>query len=88
MAKEAHTILGIHVQDRVHQVPDIQKLFTEYGCNIRTRLGLHEVDQNNCSVAGLIILETIGEPGQVDKLVKALNMKDGIEVQTMVFSHE
>lgn len=88
MAKEAHTILGIHVQDRIRQMPDIQKVFTEFGCNIRTRLGLHEVDENNCSVTGLILLETIGESGQIDRLADTLNAKDGIEVQKMVFVHE
>ena len=41
MVKEKHIVLGIHVQNRVTQVPDIQKMFTEFGCNIKTRLGLH-----------------------------------------------
>ncbi|MBN1783331.1 hypothetical protein JW948_19505 [bacterium] len=81
-------IIGIHVQDRIHQVPDLQKVFTEYGCNIHTRLGLHEVNDANCSVAGLIILETAGPDAQIEKLIRALNQMDGIDVQKMVFGHE
>jgi hypothetical protein len=88
MTKEAHTIIGIHVQDRIHQVPDIQKIFTDYGCNIRTRLGLHEVDANNCSVTGLIILETIGREEQIISMIDTLNRMEGIEVQKMMFGHE
>ena len=88
MPKEAHTIIVIHVQDRIHQVPDIQKIFTDYGCNIRTRLGLHEVDANNCSVTGLIILETIGREEQIIGMIDTLNRMDGIEVQKMTFRHE
>ena len=88
MTKEDHTIIGIHVHDRVHQVPDIQKIFTDYGCNIRTRLGMHEVNAGNCSIAGLIILETIGSEEQIIGLINALNRMDGIEVQKMTFGHE
>ena len=88
MDKKAHTILGIHVQDRIHQVPDLQNLFTQFGCNIRTRLGLHEVDKNSCSTTGLIILEVTGEALQIDQLIDALNQADGVEVQKMVFEHD
>lgn len=88
MTKEAHTIIGIHVHDRIHQIPDIQKIFTEFGCNIRTRLGLHEADANNCSIAGLIILETTGSEEQIIGLINALNRMEGIEVQKMTFGHE
>jgi hypothetical protein len=41
-----HLILGIHVTDRVQKAGEVQQLFTEYGCNIKTRLGLHEVAQD------------------------------------------
>ena len=88
MSKDAHIIIGIHVQDRVQQIPDIQKLFTEFGCNIRTRLGLHEVDEKSCATAGIIILEAIGDEDSIGRLMQALNQLDGIEVQKMVFSHD
>lgn len=82
-----HTILGIHIQDRVSQVPDIQKIFTQYGCQIKMRLGIHDVDKNACSPSGIILLDTIGESGQIDQLMKAMNKMDGVEIQKMVFSH-
>ena len=49
--EQPHLIFGVHVTDRAHQVPQVQKLLTEYGCNIKTRLGLHRVDEQVCSRA-------------------------------------
>ena len=48
-----HVILGIHIQDRLKQVAEVQKLFTRYGCNIKTRLGLHDVNGNYCASTGI-----------------------------------
>ena len=50
--EQPHLIFGVHVTDRANQVPQVQKLLTEYGCNIKTRLGLHRVDEQVCSPAG------------------------------------
>jgi len=88
MVKEKHIVLGIHVQNRVTQVPDIQKMFTEFGCNIKTRLGLHETDEDACSPAGLILLDTTGEESQINALAEKLGSHDGIDVQKMVFDHD
>lgn len=82
-----HVILGIHIQDRVNQVPDIQKIFTQYGCQIKTRLGIHDVDKNACSPSGIILLDTIGEAGKIDQLMETVNQMDGVEIQKMVFAH-
>lgn len=88
MKSDKHVILGIHIQDRITQVPDIQKLFSQFGCNIKTRVGLHDVNENLCASTGIILLEMIGDLGSVDELMKKLNQMDGIEVQKMVFSED
>lgn len=88
MAKEKHIVLGIHIQDRVTQVPDMQKMFTEFGCNIKTRLGLHETSEGACSPAGLIILDTTGDEAQIGALADKLASHDGIDVQKMTFDHD
>jgi hypothetical protein len=36
---DGHIILGIHVSDRLKNAVEVQKVFTEYGCNIKTRIG-------------------------------------------------
>ncbi len=87
MKPSNHVILGVHIHDRVNQAPDIQKVFTEYGCTIKTRLGLHEVDDQFCAVTGLIVLELTGEEARFEELESKLNAFEGVEVQRMTFSH-
>jgi hypothetical protein len=54
---EKHIIVGVHITERVKHAGDVQKVLTDFGCQIRTRLGLHEADQNLCSPNGMILLE-------------------------------
>lgn len=88
MKNGVHVIVGIHIQNRVKDAAEIQKILTGYGCNIKTRVGLHEVMENYCSGSGLIILEMVGEPDQYKELAERLNTFDGVEVQKMVFGHD
>ncbi|RJP72572.1 MAG: hypothetical protein C4532_05765 [Candidatus Abyssobacteria bacterium SURF_17] len=78
-------ILGVQISNRVKSVPDVQKVLTEFGCNIKTRLGLHEVDDKSCSTVGLVILETFGPEKQVLALENRLKKIKGIKVRKMTF---
>jgi hypothetical protein len=86
--EQPHLIFGVHVTDRANQVPDVQKLLTQYGCNIRTRLGLHRVDERVCSPRGLILLEMFGDPAVCEELKTKLSKLEGVEVQEMLFEHD
>ena len=44
--REKHTIVGVHLTDRLTEAVEVQSAFTCYGHQIRTRLGLHEVEPN------------------------------------------
>ena len=55
-----HIIIGIHVSDRLKNAVEVQKVFTEFGCNIKTRIGLHDVDANVCSPSGVVLIEFYG----------------------------
>ena len=88
MSKEAHIILGVHITDRVQHVPPVQELFTEYGCSIKTRLGLHTVSDRFCSPNGLVLLEMAGPEGPIGELVEKLEAIEGVDVQKMVFEHD
>jgi hypothetical protein len=83
-----HVILGVHITDRAMHVPKVQDLFTEYGCCIKTRLGLHDTSDKFCSPSGLILLEMAGPDGSIDELATRLGAIQGIDVQRMVFEHE
>lgn len=87
MAKDSHIIMGIHVDDRIKKATDIQEQLTAYGCNIKTRLGLHEVSGNFCAGYGLILLELIGGLETANELTAKLNALEGVEVKLMTFDH-
>ncbi|MCX8032720.1 MAG: hypothetical protein N3B14_04950 [Thermoleophilia bacterium] len=78
-----HTIFGVHITDRVKNVPAVQAILTKYGCNIRVRLGLHDVDENKCSPCGLVLLDVIG--AESEDLFNELKGVEGVNVQRMDF---
>jgi len=86
--KEDHIILGVHITNRLQKAGEVQKLFTEYGCNIKTRLGLHEVAENACAAEGIVLLEIIGGKAVAQAMIQKLGAIEGIEAKEMVFSHE
>jgi len=86
--QQDHVILGIHVHDRMKAAPALQALLSEYGCSIRTRLGLHETGEKFCSDAGVILLEMVGNPVKTAELESSLSVLAGVSVQKMVFGHE
>ncbi|MBN1817604.1 MAG: hypothetical protein JW828_09590 [Sedimentisphaerales bacterium] len=87
MPMRKHIILGVHITDRIHHVDPVQHLLTEYGCSIKTRLGLHEADAAFCSPNGLILLEMVDDAARADELAGRLNAIEGVEVKKMTFDH-
>jgi len=81
-------ILGIKVDSRHEDAPNVQKLLTAYGCFIKTRLGLHNAsdDRTLCSEDGLIILEFImNADKEAKELEEKLEKLGGVHVRKMVF---
>jgi hypothetical protein len=78
-------ILGLLVTNRVKNVPEVQKVLTEYGCNIKTRIGLHDTNENMCSTDGLILLEIFGDDKVHADLERKLKMIQGLQVNKMIF---
>lgn len=78
-------ILGVNIDHRVEKVPGVQAVFTEFGCNIRTRLGLHEVADGACSPGGLVLLDMYGDEGEISRMEEKLQGMAGVEVRRMEF---
>ncbi len=78
-------ILGIQITNRVERVPEVQRVLTEFGCLIKTRLGLHDVSDSSCSPTGLLIIETYGDEASVLEMEARLAAIPGVSVQKMVF---
>ncbi|HQP38363.1 MAG TPA: hypothetical protein PLI95_24430 [Polyangiaceae bacterium] len=84
---DKHIILGVHISNRIQRAVDVQRLLTEYGCNIKTRVGLHEVGTDVCGPGGIVLLEMFGEEARCLALADELNKIDGVEAQRMIFGH-
>jgi NADPH-dependent 2,4-dienoyl-CoA reductase/sulfur reductase-like enzyme len=78
-------ILGVMINDPTKGAEKIQSILTKYGCTIRTRLGLHDIDENYATETGLMLLELRGEMEEYLRLENELLSLDGVEVQKMVF---
>jgi hypothetical protein len=78
-------ILGIHVTDRLNKINNVQSILTKFGCSIKTRLGLHEIENEVYSPTGIILLELIGDRNEFVKLENELLKIEGIEVKKMIF---
>ena len=87
MPMQKHIILCVHITDRIKHVDQVQHLLTEYGCSIKTRLGLHEAGEEFCSPNGLLILEMVGGESKSTELSDKLNALEGVEVKSVVFDH-
>ena len=79
-----HTIFGIHVSQRVENVPAMQAVLTKYGCSIRTRLGMHDADNTSCSPSGLVLVDVFG--AEAEDFYKELQAVKGLDVQRMDFA--
>ena len=84
MAKKR--ILGILITDRKKEAGEVQKILTQYGSSIKTRLGLHEVGDDQLSEEGLILLELTGDSAQMENLEKKLEKIEGTQTQRMDFT--
>ena len=82
MKKTNRTILGVHVAQRTKHTAKVQKILSDYGCSIRTRVGLHDAGAGFCSPAGLILLEVLNESAG---LAAALAKVPGVTVKQMTF---
>ena len=82
-----HIIVIVHVTDRIHHAGELQQVLTEYGCSIKTRLGLHEVDKAHCAPSGLIVLEMFGDPGPIADMITKLEAITGLDVRRLDFPH-
>ncbi|MBS7527684.1 hypothetical protein KHM83_13440 [Fusibacter paucivorans] len=81
-------ILGIKVDSRRDDATSVQALLTEYGCFIKTRLGLHNAsdERTMCSEDGLILLEFILNADQEAlELEQKLEALGSVHVRKMVF---
>ena len=74
------TIIGVSLENRLEKALEFQKIVTDFGCDIKTRIGLHSFKNQTCSDCGIVLLEVFGT---ADLLT--LELSKHWEIQTMVF---
>jgi hypothetical protein len=80
---DCSTIVAILQENRVETAPKVQDLLTQYGCNIRMRLGLHDAALGACSNTGLILLQMCGEKAEIAEMERKLQALPYVKVKTM-----
>lgn len=84
---ETYLIFGVSINARLQNAPEVQRVFSEFGCHIRSRIGLHRIYDGSCSPNGLILLEMWGDENACREMKRRLEAFDGVEVQEMRFEH-
>ena len=79
------TVLVILVSRRDDKIIELQKILSQYGGIIKTRLGLHDISEGvDC---GLIILELVGgEKEKKEAFQKALQKHESIKFKLVSLS--
>jgi len=81
MCNGLYKVILIKIDHRSTEAVVVQNILTEYGCNIKVRLGLHEVSKEFCANDGLIVLEVEGDKRKLNTIVKKLNAVEYVEAQ-------
>jgi hypothetical protein len=76
-----YKVILIKIDHRSTEAVKVQNILTEYGCNIKVRLGLHEVSKDYCANDGLIVLEVDGTTEEMKAIVEALNKVEFVDAK-------
>lgn len=75
-------IMVIRIQDREEAAVKVQEILTEHGCEIRMRLGLHDInDSCVCSPCGTLILQLCGTADEGLAVEAALTKIPGVKAK-------
>jgi hypothetical protein len=80
------TILLILIGKRKDSAVKVQQILTAWGCNIKTRLGIHDGVLENCSDTGLLILELVGKPEDNKEIARKVALLSGVSSQLVELS--
>lgn len=79
-------IMAILISTRRDVAVRVQQILTDYGCIIKTRLGIHDGVLDKCSELGLVILELVGEEKEINELNSKLSEIKGVNAKLLKLS--
>lgn len=68
-----YQLVAVKVGHREESATMVQSILTSFGCNIKVRLGLHDLPEGACSPMGLIILQVTAPEAELNDFLKQLN---------------
>ena len=77
-------IIGLRVNHRTGNAVKLQEVLTQFGCNIKLRVGLHETSEQCCSDDGIILLQVCGEQQTIESMLQAFNEVEGVKAKMLV----
>ncbi len=80
------TILLVSLNNRKQTAVTFQKILTDWGCMVKTRLGIHDGVLTKCSSSGLVILDIVGQKKKLTEMTRKLNLVKGIKAKLITFN--
>ena len=81
-------VMLILIDKRQETAVAVQKVLTDHGGLIKTRLGIHDTSEAGESNAGLLVLELIGDDARRAQLQKDLDEISGVKTKLEKMSLE
>lgn len=75
------TTLIVLIGKRKDSALKVQQILTAWGCNIKTRLGIHDGVLENCSDQGLLIIELVGKQKDNKEIARKVALIPGVSSQ-------
>lgn len=69
-------IIGIQISNRLEDSAKLQEILTEYGCLIKTRIGLHDMGEYKCLNYGIVLIQVVDKVNEIyDQLSQHWNVQ-------------
>jgi len=78
-----YQLVAVKIGHREDTATAVQARLTEFGCNIKVRLGLHDLPEGACSPAGLIILQVTADKDDLNGFLEKLNEIDEVVAKSL-----
>lgn len=57
--------MGISIENRREEAAKLQNILTDYGCMIKTRIGLHDMGEYKCLNYGVVLIEVVDKINEI-----------------------
>jgi hypothetical protein len=78
-------LMAVQIGGRTNHATKVQEILTKYGCNIKTRVGFHDTDENHCSTDGILILQLFGKENERKDMLDELNALHEVSAKFITF---